>query len=176
MNFYQNVLSTFIGAILGFIFSIFLFYLTQKWSNRTEKKSLEKNLIKELEFNEHYLSKILQDIKKTIEQITVNDKQVYYYFNYMSYQRTFIQTYFQKGYLYEKLEPEDINLIDTILTRITWAGQEYINTSIQKWKAGSLDQAQILKIMSYERDSIEKFIKDIGVIKKKIIEEKRGKL
>jgi len=61
MNFSLNVLSTFIGVLLGFIFSIVLFYLQQRWTKNTQKKTLEKNLAKELEFNEHYLRKILDD-------------------------------------------------------------------------------------------------------------------
>ena len=138
MNFYQSVFSMFIGALLGFIFSLFLFYLKEKWSRNAEKKSLENNLIKEFEFNGNYLRKILGDMNKTIEKITVNDKNVFYYFNYMSYQRIFIQAYFQKGYLYEKLDPDDINLIDAILSRMTLRGQDYINNSIQMWKDDNL--------------------------------------
>ena len=169
MNFWQNIISTFIGAFLGFVFSICLFYLTNKWSKKTQRKSLEKNLIKEFEFNEHYLQKILEDLKKAIEKITVNDKNVFYYFNYVSFQRLFTQTYFQQGFLYGKLDPDDINLLDTILSRMTQGGEYYINNSIQKWKEANLNQQQILSILSFERDSIEKFIKDINRIKQKIL-------
>lgn len=169
MNFWQNVFSTFIGALLGFVFSIFLFYLTRRWSKKAQKKSLEKNLIKEFEFNAHYLQKILEDLKKAIEKITVNDKDVFYYFSYISYQRLFTQTYFQQGFLYERLDPDDINLLDTILSRMTRGGEYHINNSIQRWKEDSLSQQQILKILAFERDSIEKFITDIGRIKQKIV-------
>lgn len=169
MNFCQNVLSTFIGVILGFIFSIVLFYLTQRWTKSTKKKSLEKNLVKEFEFNDRYLKKILDDLKKAIEKITVNDKNVFYYFNYVNYQRLFINSYFQEGYLYEKLEPDDINLIDTILSRMSLGGQYYVNNSIQMWKNGGINQQQILNIVGFERDSIEKYIKDIGGLKQKIV-------
>lgn len=171
MNFWQNVFSTFIGAILGFIFSICLFSLTSKWTKKDQKKSLEKNLIREFEFNEHYLQKILEDLKKTIEKITVNDKNVFYYFNYISYQRLFAQTYFQQGFLYDKLDPDDINLLDTILTRMSQGGEQYINNSIRMWKEDNLNQQQILNILAFERDSVEKFIKDIGRIKQKIIKK-----
>ena len=171
MNFYQNIFSTFIGVFSGFIFSIFLFYLTNRWSKKTQKKSLEKNLVKEFEFNEHYLQKILENLKKGIEKVTVNDKNVFYYFNYVSYQRLFTQSYFQQGFLYEKLDPDDINLLDTILSRMTYGGECYINNSIQNWKEDILNQQQILNILAFERDSLEKFIKDIYRIKQKIVKK-----
>lgn len=114
-------------------------------------------------------------MNKTIEKITINDKNVYYHFNYISYQRLFINTYFQQGYLYEKLDPDDINLIDTILSRMSLAGQTYINISIQMWKEDKYNQTQILNILAFERDSIEKYIKNIGDIKKKIATIEKAK-
>jgi len=139
MSFCQNLLSTFIGALLGFIFSICLFYFTNKWA------------------------------KKAIEKITVNDKDVFYYFNYIGYQRLFIQTYFQQGFLYEKLNPEDINLLDTILNHMGQGIEFYINNSMQRWKEGAMDQKDVLRIMTFERDNIEKYIKEIHRMKQKII-------
>ena len=175
MSFCQNLFSTFIGVLFGFIFSIFLFYLTGKWSKRAQKKSLEKNLIKEFEFNNHYLKRIFDDLNKVIEKIAVNDKNVFIFFNYISYQRLFITTYFQQGYLYEKLEPAEINLIDTILSRMSTGGQNYINNSIQTWKDGHLNQAQISSILGFERDSIKKHIYSLDSMKKKVIGEGKRK-
>ena len=168
MNFWQNMFSTFIGALLGFVFSIFLFYLTNRWTKKREKESLEKNLVKEFEFNEHYLQKVLESLKKAIEKMTVNDKEVFYYFNYIGYQRLFIQTYFQQGFLYEKLDPEDINLLDTILNHMGTGIESYINNSMQRWKEDTIDQKDILRIMTFERDTIEKYIKEAHRMRQKI--------
>src|SRR3989338_9138279 len=169
MSFWQNLFSTLIGALLGFIFSICLFYFQNKWSKKAEKESLEKNLVKEFEFNEHYLQKVLDEIKKVIEKITVDDRAVYYFFNYLRYQRLLIQTYFQQGYLYEKLDPEDISVLDTVLTHMGQVNEYYLNNSIQRWKEGTIDQKEILGIMAFERDTVEKYIKDLHKIKQKIV-------
>ena len=50
-------------------------------------------------------------------------------------------------------------------------GEQYINNSIHMWKEDNLNQQQILNILAFERDSVEKFIKDIGRIKQKIIKK-----
>ena len=168
MTFWENTLSTFIGAVLGFIFAIVLFYLTNIWSRKLHKKSFDKNLAKECEFNEYYLEKIVRELQKVIEKIGVNDKNVFHYFNYVSYKRLYTQGYFQQGFLYEKLGPEEINLLDTILTKMTQIGDQYINNSIQLWKEDRINQKQIFEIVSFERNTIEKFIGDIGRIKQKI--------
>lgn len=44
MNFAEQIISTFIGATAAFIFSILLFYLTEKWKNSKKNKDLNENI------------------------------------------------------------------------------------------------------------------------------------
>lgn len=168
MEFWTNLVSTFIGAFSGFVFSIVLFFLTNNIGRKSAKESLENNLIKEFEFNEHYLENISSDLYKAIEKINADSKNVFIYFNYINFQRLFITQYFQQGYLYEKLTPDDIVLLDKILTHMNLYGQQYVNDSMDKWKKDQLMKKEIVDIISYERDSIEGFIKDLDIIKAKI--------
>ena len=169
MTFWQNVSSTFIGALFGFVFSLFLFYLTTKWARSSHKKSLEKNLVQELQFNIDFLKKVLGDLGKVIERITVDERNVFYFFEYARYQSFFLLAYFQQGYLYEKLDSDDINSISTILNKMNLSGQNYINSIIQMWKDSNMDQKQALATLGFERDSVEGFIKNLDGIKKKIV-------
>jgi hypothetical protein len=166
--FWQNIISTFIGAFLAFIFSICLFYLTTHLQKKSQRASLEKNLIREFEFNEQYLAKLLSELNKAIEKITVNDHNVYFLGKYEGFQRLFIQFYFQQGFLYEKLTSEDINLLDTILNHMAIATGQYIYNQISSWKSGQLNQSQILGIVAFERDTIESYIGNLGKLKQKL--------
>jgi len=168
MEYWTSLISTFIGALLGFIFSLCLFYLVNKWNRNLQRKSLQKNLIKEFEFNGHYLQSLLGNLNKAIEKINADDKKLYYYCYYKDFQRLFIHLYFQQGIHYEKLNPDDINLLITILNHMTQDVQYFVNSSIQSWKDTKISQQEILDILRFQRDTIEKFIKDIGQIKKKI--------
>ena len=169
MNFWQIAFPTFTGAFIAFIFSIILFHLTNKWSKDAQRKSLEENLIKEFEFNEHFLAKIKEDVKKVIEKVTVDDHNVYQYLKYVNYQRLFTQNYFQQGLLYKKLSPDDINLLDNILRHMDQPGERYINNIISRWNAGEFTQQEALNKLSFERDSLEEFLKNLIMIKEKII-------
>lgn len=97
MNFLSSLTSIFLGALLGFIFSICLFYLTNKLYVKLQRETVSKNLIKEFEFNELYLKKLLENLKNIIEKIGTNDRDTYYYCIYKDYQRQFMQSYFQQG-------------------------------------------------------------------------------
>jgi len=50
------------------------------------------------------------------------------------------------------------------------AVQYYLNNSIQRWKEGTIDQKEILGIMAFERENVEKYIKDLFKIKQKIVQ------
>ena len=169
MSFYQNLVSIFLAVLLGFIFSIILFYLTNKWNRKAQKKSLEKNLIKEFEFNEKYLQGIVKKLSEAIEDITIENRSKYYYFSYKSYQRLFTIVYFKQEFVYEKLDPNDTYRLDLILNRMTLGGEQFMNDLMQKWKENRINQQQALGFTRLERNSIEQFIKDIGKIKQKII-------
>ncbi len=168
MTFWQLAFPTFIGVFLAFIFSILLFHLTNKWTKDAAKKLLEKNLRCEFNFNKKYLEKTLEDLTKTIEKIGVEDK-VFYYPKYVNYQRLFTLSYFNQGFLYEKLSTEDLNLIATILEHMNQGTELFINKSIKDYNDGNINKQEILRIISFERDTIQKFIKSLDEIQKKIV-------
>ena len=169
MTFWQNLFSTFTGAIFGFAFSVAVYYIKIRWSAKTKRSNLENSLLKELEYDENFLKKIKDNIGKVIERVTVNDKAVYNYFVYLSYFRYFTQAYFNEGYLFDKLDIDDIEAINEILMHMSEPSQQYINDYIKQWKDGSITQADLLGRLAFERENMEKYIKTIAIIRKKII-------
>lgn len=168
MDFWQTLLSTFFGALLAFIFSIILFYITQEVSSANKKSKLEKYLFYEFEYNQNYLKKVLEDLQKCIEKITVNDKQLFAVFNFAQYQRLFINQYFQHGHLYEKLSPDDIKQIDAMLNHFTPNGENWLLNSIDRWKKDELSPKDMLNIISFEREQVALYLKFVEGIKNKI--------
>ena len=168
MTFWQYLLATFGGVGLGFVFSIFLFYLTNRWGRNTRRRLLEKNVVKEFEFNEKYLEEVVKKLDEAIQDITIGDKNGSYYFNYRSYQRLFTNAYFMQDFLYEKLNPDDTYKLDLILNRMTSGGEQFMTGLMDKWKSSQIGQEGALRFTRLERDCMKSFIKDIGKMKHKI--------
>lgn len=168
MSFEQNIFSTLIGTFAGFLFAIALFYLQNKWSLALQKRNLKKNLKKEFEFNLKFLEKTLDDVNKIIERITTNNKKVYTFLKYTNLQRIFLQIYFQQGYLYDALSPEEIQLLDEILLHFDKPYQDYINIQIEGWRTGTINQADMIDVFAFERDNVIKYIDAVKDISKKI--------
>ena len=173
MTFWQSVFSVFIGTVFGFIFSIVLFYITNIWRSKKAKEALEKSLIKEFEYNISFFRQLIEKLNKSIEKISSDDTELHFFLNYVYYQRLFLQSYFQQGYLYDKLDPDDIILLDNILNHISVYGGDYINNNIQLWEEGQITKQKANQVLGYERDTMEKFLKNIQTTKEKIPRTKK---
>lgn len=166
--------SIFLPALLAFIFSIILFYLTKLVSNTLEKRRLEGNLINEFELNALLLKNLLRELEHleylSFRNIAKNDKPITTPV-YTNYRRFFTETFFMKWFLYEKLEPNDINKIDRILNAMNIEHQNYIRDKIAEWKTGDggVDGDKKFRIiLEDERNMISQFIRDIRQIKEKL--------
>jgi len=168
MTIWQNIFSTFIGVLAGFLFSIALFYFTTTQRRYKSARTLAKNLNKEFEYNINFLKNIISDLNKSIEKIASDDDELHMFFDYKYYQRLFLQAYFQQGYLYDKLDPEDIILLDTILSHMAPLAGNWINEHIQMWEKKQITKQRVTQVLSFERDTLEGFIKNIQTIKRKI--------
>ena len=154
-------------------FLIVLFYITNIWRGKKAKEALEKSLIKEFEYNISFFRQLIEKLNKSIEKISSDDTELHFFLNYVYYQRLFLQSYFQQGYLYDKLDPDDIILLDNILNHISVYGGDYINNNIQLWEEGQITKQKANQVLGYERDTMEKFLKNIQTTKEKISRTKK---
>ena len=168
MTFQEQILSSFIGSFLGFIFAIILFFITNAIIKSQRKKNLNRHLKREFEYDISLLKSWISDIEKVLRKVTLNDFSVYSYLNYSYFQRTFIQKAFDSGIMYNKLDNEDISQLNTILTHCNINLEDYINSFIKKWKGNLLEQKEMSDIFEYEKDLLDKYIKNLSKILKKL--------
>ena len=170
MTFGEQVVATMIGSIAGFIFSLCLFYLKEKWAKSATKKFLEKNVITELDYNIMLLSKVKDGIQKCIEKVTVGDKDIYCQMNYSRFGRFFIQAYYQNGFIFNHWKTEDIDKLDAMLITFTENTDRYILRTMKDYRVGNIDDKQALTTFSHERGLLEDNIKYLHTLKGKLIQ------
>src|SRR3989304_9642800 len=102
---WQQVSSTFIGASLGFIFSIALFYLIERWRARWIHKGLCDNLQKEFDFNIVLITEMQEGVEEILRKITANNPRIYttVFYKFRKLQRLFIFQAFDHGMVYKYL-------------------------------------------------------------------------
>lgn len=168
MTFGEQIIATFIGAISAFIFSIALFYFTEKWRNSTVNKNLRDNLQKEFEYNIAFLEEYKSDFEKLLRKVTANDTQIYTIFRFYRLQRLFILEAFNRGLLYQYLTPEDINNLDSMLNYFSNVQDQLEWDRLRKFIEGTLNQQEALRSYEYDKEQIEKYINVQKTLKEKL--------
>jgi hypothetical protein len=168
MNFGEQIIATFIGALFAFVFSIGLFYLTEKWKNRLINKNLFSYLEKELGYNITFLEKYIEDYEKMIRKITANDKQIYTIFKFEKLQRLFLLDAFSRGELYKCLTNEDISNIDEMLTFFGEISSNIAWSLLDDYKKAKKTQQEVLSKYEWDRDQIIKYRDFLIQISKKL--------
>lgn len=159
MTFSQQLIPTFIGALLAFIFSICLFYLTETWKNSKVNKNLSKNLQREFEYYISFLESYKADFEKLVRAVSSNNKSPLIIFRFYKLQRLFILEAFNKGLLYQYLTTDDINELDTMLTYFNNNTDSFAWNNLNGYKNDTITQQSALNIFEYDRDQIDKYIK-----------------
>lgn len=168
MTFGQQIASTFIGAFAAFIFSLTLFYLTEKWKNSRMNKDLNRNLQKEFDFNVNFLKKFKTDYEKMLRQITADDVQIYTIFRFNKLQRLFILEAFNKGLLYQYLTVDDINDLDAMLNYFNNVSDQLSWDTLNNYKGNAGTKQEALRKFEYDKEQIEKYLKLQKSLKEKL--------
>jgi len=105
-----------VSSLLGFIFALCLFYITQNEKKKLEKHSLANLLKRELEYN----IDLIDEWKKYINQdlyFTKWKKPIYVFTaDYDSFQNNFIDKAFKAGVIYELLDNNQIKFLLKVLS------------------------------------------------------------
>jgi hypothetical protein len=159
MTFCEQTVSTFIGAFVAFIFSIALFYFTEKWRNKTSRKVSISNLLHEIEYNIRFLKDYKDDFEKMIRQITVGDAEIHTMIRHYKLQRLFLQDAFSQGLLYQYLTSEDINDLDTMLNYFSIEINRRGWNMLNDYRNKKVDQKDALSYFQFDVEQIDKYIK-----------------
>ena len=167
MTFWTNAFSTFVGAVSGILFSVIIFLFTSWIQNKVRRKTANKNLAKELQFNEEFMKQLLKQFDTVIQSITADDRNISVWLDYERSQRIFIDRYFYEGRHFDTLDADDLAFLHEFLNHMGF-GTGFYNDPIEKWNTGAFDKQMMLKRFQFGRDKIEDFVKKLAKLRKKI--------
>lgn len=150
-------MATFIGALLAFIFSLFLFLLQEKLRENARIKKLKSSLTREINYNLSFLDKYKSEIDDLIGKIQVDDKQVYTIMQYHRFQRLFLQQAFVEGILYEKI-PDDIDKLASIFEWFSDNTNSFGWQIINGYREGTVTQAAAREHFKYDLNKLKEAI------------------
>ena len=161
----QSVFSTFIGALFAFLLGLLAFYLNEKHKEDKHEARLSKCVSHELEYNRRLIRTLLHNIN-LFENGIKEDKNVTTTFNYSYYLRFFISEYFKSGYMWDKLDKDNIHTIEQVLTFMNPDTGTLLYASLQKWnkREKNFNKDEVLKVLSTAKGtllSVDSYIANI---------------
>lgn len=167
-DFKEQILASFIGTFFGFVFAILLFFITNKMIEIRNRRILYRHLKREVEYDISLIQEWIDEIDKVLRKITAKDLNVFSYLKYSYFQRSFIQQAFISGIMYNKLNNEEISQLNTILSHCDINFEGYVNSLITQWKSSTIEQKEVLTNFEFEKDSLNRFKRELDDIIKKI--------
>jgi len=168
MAFWQQVLATMIGATAGFLFSLALFFLKDHLALRKYKKAARKNLVREFLYNIKLLDGLAAEVTKAIERVSADDRANTYFLTYERYQRYFMQQSYTQGLLFDYFDAEEVTELQNVSFEFLVGTEAFVNQKMEAFKKGTVDKAEMVGILDFERDRLQKAKPRLNKLAKKL--------
>lgn len=173
MGFKQQIVSSFIGTLFGFLFAIVLFLLTDWLYKKKVRKEFKKNLKREFQYNITLLQDWIDKIDVILRQITAKDREIYQYLKYSDLARYFLDESFKLGLIYHSFTNEQIFDLNKLVTHCSFSIEQFVNNKISLWKtctemAENNFQKILLVDFDFQKSELKRFKKLLEELLKKV--------
>ncbi len=149
-SFWSRALSTLVGTVAGFAFSIVLFYLSERAKRSRERAKIVAGLMREAAFNINLCEVWLATFNDIRLKMAADDLEGF--FNYIDYTRAlriFTQEAMRAGLLYDLLGDKDLVELDKFLRFLLPLNEQDINAKVAGLKGGGISLPDMSKALTF---------------------------
>ena len=163
-EFIKQAAPIFSAALLAFMFSLVIFYVTERLKRKTERKEMLRNVYREIRFNLNFLDKYKIELDRLVQKVIANDQNVSHFFKFGKLQRTFLLNAFDKGLLYEVLTDEEINTIDSMIGFFFKDTDNFLASKLSEFKDSEVTTSDMLHRLQWNIDELIRYRDFIALI------------
>lgn len=163
-----SIISTFLGSVFGFMFSIVIFNITEKKKLQITKNKLKNNLKKEIRYNLVILEKHKEDLDSVMNSISVGRKLIFTPKHHINFQSRFLLQAFNSGLLYELLDSESILEVQNMLAALSSAGTKNMISYLDNYRKGKLRKNLLFTVFEHYAKETKKHKKLLKAISKQL--------
>jgi ribosomal protein S8 len=168
MTYWEHVTATAIGALLGFLFGLALFWIKERCFKSDQRKKAIKNLIFEFEYNLNLFEEYKKKLTECIEAVSADKRKIYLNMEYGYVARHFARRFYNEGYLSDYLHQEDMKRWNIFLSELSPGSETYVVEQVNGWRKNDIDKQSVFSTLKHERDQIQFAIDMIEYLKTKI--------
>ena len=153
-SFWSRALATLIGTVAGFVFSILLFYISERIKRSRDQKKIIAGLKREAAFNIGLCDAWLKAIQDIRLKVAAGDAAFFHYFDYNRALRIFVQEALRAGILYDLLSDTELVDLDKSLLFLAFYEEQDINGRIAQWKAGTIAPPDLSQALTFHEHAV----------------------
>ena len=171
LSFWEQAGATVIGVIVGFVFSLVLFWLKECSSDKRKKGHILENLKYEFKYNLNLYNKALEQVQNCINAVGADSRDTYLNLNYGLITTFFAQRFYQEGLLIKYLHWEDMNRWNALISTHSAGSDRYVMESLEKWRKLKITKEDVFTALNLEQKYLKNTIAMVHYLKAKIFVE-----
>ncbi len=148
MCWWQQILTTAIGAFLGFASGLTLFWIKESVESTHKKQKAIKNLLYEFEYNLTLLADYKKKITECMESVSAEKRKVYLDLNYEFMGVHFAKRFYNEGYLSDFLHQDDMKQWNHFLSKLSPGSEQLVLDEVEKWREGAGSKVELHDIQA----------------------------
>ncbi|WP_304511723.1 hypothetical protein [Desulfobacula sp.] len=155
MTFWESALSASIGAFIGFIGALIIFFIKEIWQQKIRTTSTVKNLKMELAYNINLYEKCEKSVQECIEAISNGSRSLYLKLDYNFVGVFFATQFYQSGLLLKYFHPEDMRRWNVMLNQIGAGADAHVANCVKQWREEEdIKQETVYNALKHEKSQI----------------------
>lgn len=162
MTFQESIIATSIGAFIGFLGALIIFFIKEIWQYLVRKNSTIKNLKMELAYNIILYDNFEEKIQECIEALSNDSRSIYLNLDYDFVGTYFAKQFYQSGLLLKYFHPENMRKWNIMLSQIGSGSEKYVIDCVDDWREQKeIEKNTVYKALNHEKKQI-KYAKEMS--------------
>lgn len=155
MSFEESIIASSIGAFVGFLGALIIFFIKEWWQSCSRKNTIVKNLKLEIAYNINLYEKFEEQIQDCIEAISNGSRTLYLNLDYNFVGTHFATQFYQNGLLLKYFHPEDMRRWNVMLTQIGTGADKHVTDCVDQWREEKeIDRETVYEALKYEKKQV----------------------
>lgn len=155
MSFWESALASSIGAFVGFVGALLIFFIKECWQNKIRRISIVQNLKLEIAYNINLYEEFDKQLQNCIEAISNDSRSLYLSLDYDFVGTHFAKQFYQNGLLLKYFHPEDMRRWNVMLTQISAGADKYVTECVDQWREKKeIDKEEVYKALKHEKNQV----------------------
>ena len=155
MTFWESAAAASIGAFVGFLGALLIFFIKEKWQQAVLRKSIVDNLKLEISYNINLYDEFENQIQNCIEALSNDSRGLYLNLDYDFVGTHFAKQFYQNGLLLAYFHPEDMRRWNVMLTKIGAGADKYVTDCVDQWREEKeIAKEEVYRALKQEKEHV----------------------